>query len=236
MAIAFNAASGGASTAAATSFSANIGAAADGADVFLWVAWGLQSATFTQASWTQVLVGGPASTLTCGLFYRRKLAGDGAFTFATQSAKGCHAWSSYTGLDAATPYQAATLAANFLAKSVASVNVATPAVVNGQATAWALAFHASRTSTSTNKVITFTPAAGLTERVDQNNSAATSSIWTGVEVADSNTAVTAASHAYTAVASFSETFGGGALLYLNPAAAAAATTPRRRLAHPSYRR
>jgi hypothetical protein len=222
MAIALDAVGGGAVTTAGTTFNVDITAAATGADCFVWIARGLQSATFTLTGWTQILVGGPASTLTCGLFYRRKVAGDTTFTCTTGSAKGCHAWVSYTGLHASTPYQIATLAANFLAKSAASVNVSTPAVTNSDATAWALGFFASRTSTSGNKVITFTPDAALTERKDQNNSGASSSIWTGGEIADSNGAVTAASHSYTAVASFSETYGGGALLYLNPASGSTA--------------
>lgn len=225
MAIAPDTAGGGAAAAAATTIVVDITAAATGSDVFVWVAWGLQSATFTATGFTQILVGGPATTLTCGLFYRRKVAGDTTFNWTVGSAKGCWAWASYTGLDAASPYQTATLGANFLAKSVASVNVATPSVSNSSATAWALAFHASRTSTSGNKVITFTPDAALTERQDQNNSAATSSIWTGAEIADSNAAVSAAAHAYTAVASFSESFGGGALLYLNPSSAGATGIP-----------
>jgi hypothetical protein len=180
----------------------------------------LQSATFTATGFTQLFAAGPATTLTCGLFYRRKLAGDTTFTWTVGSAKGVHAWVSYTGLDSTTPYQFTDAATNFLAKTVASTNVATPSVVNAAATAWALALFASRSSTSANKVITFTPDAALTERTDQNNSAATSGIWTGVEIADSNGAVSAAAHSYTAVASFSETNGGGALIYLNAAAAA----------------
>jgi len=216
MAIALDTTGGGAVTASSTSFNVDITAAATGADVFCWIAWGLQSASFTFTGWTQILVGGPASTLTCGLFYRRKVAGDTTFSVSVGSAKGCHAWASYTGLHSTTPYQSAS-SSNFLAKSSASVNVSTPAVTNSDATAWALGFFASRSSTSGNKVITFTPDAALTERKDQNNSGASSGIWTGVEIADSNAVVTAASHSYTAVASFSETFGGGALLYLNPA-------------------
>jgi hypothetical protein len=225
MAIAVDSGGGGAVTTAATSFNIDITSAATGADCFAWVAWGLQSATFTSTGWTQVLLGGPASTLTCVLLYRRKIAGDTTFSITSTSAKGCHAWESYTGLDATTPYQAATNGANFLAKSTASVNVATPSVTNTDATAWALAFFASRSSTTGNKVITFTPDAALTERQDQNNSAAPSSIWTGVEIADSAGAVTAAAHSYTAVASFSESFGAGALLYLNPAAGGAPAIP-----------
>lgn len=213
---------GGAVNTAGVNIPIDITTAAVGADVFVWVAWGLQSATFTTTGWVQILVGGPASTLTCGLFYRRKLSGDTTFNFTSASAKGSHAWVSYTGNDATTPYQVATLAANFLAKSTASVNVSTPSVVNSDATAWAIGFFASRTSTSASKVITFTNST-LTERKDQNNSGASSGIWTGVEIADSNGPVTAAAHSYTAVASFSESFGGGALLYLNPSTAPAVT-------------
>lgn len=220
MAILPDAGGGVAATAATTAITVDITAAAVGADVFVWVAWGLQSAVFTATGFTQLFTGGPATTLTCGLFYRRKQAGDTTFAWTVGSAKGVHVWRSYTGLDATTPYQFTDAATNFLVKSVASVNVATPSVANTDAAAWALAFFASRTSTSGNKVITFTPDAALTERADQNNSAATSGIWVGTEIADSNGPVSAAAHAYTAVASFSETNGGGALIYLNPAAAA----------------
>lgn len=223
MAIAFDTSNGAAGTADSTTFVVTITAAATGADVFLWAAWGVSAGTFSQTGWTQIATLATDSTMTVGLFHRKKIVGDTTFTFTTQSGKGCHAWASYTGLHATTPYQTAG-AANLLKKNTAGTNIPTATVTNTTATSWALAFHASRSSTSANKVITFTPAATLTERRDQNNSAATASIWTGGEIADSAGAVTAASHSYTAVASFSETHGAGGLLYLNVAASGSNVT------------
>jgi hypothetical protein len=207
---------GGAVTTAATTFAPNIATAADGSYVFLWVAWGTASATFSQTGWTQLGVINTASTITGALFYKVKAAGNTTTTFTTQSGKGSWGWASYTGLDPTTPYDFIDVATNMLAKAATSVNVSTPSVTAATALKWALAFFASRSSTSGNAAITFTPDAALTERLDQNNQAAASGIWTGVEIADSNGPVTAAAHSYTAVASFSEQYGAGALMYLNP--------------------
>jgi hypothetical protein len=216
---------GGAVTAATTSFTIDITSAADGSDVFVWVQWGLLNCTFTATGWTQIGPLSTDSTMTCVILYRRKVAGDTTFTVTPSgSAKGSHQWQSYTGLDSTTPYQAATTAGNLLKKNTSGTAIPTPSVTNTDATSWALAFFASRSSTASQKAITFTPDPALVERRDGNNSAASSGIWTGGEIADSNAAVTAAAHDYTATASFSETHGVGGLLYLNPAAASGPVT------------
>lgn len=224
MAVALDSTGSGAVTTSGTTTTVNITSATTGADCFAFVTLaGTSMASFTSTGWTQIgtIATGGTPPMAGVLLYRRKVAGDTTFSIvANASGKGSHGWVSYTGLDTTTPYDTATQAANMLLKNGASTSVATPSVSAADATHWALAFFASRSTTSGNKVITFTPPGGLTERVDINNSGAASSAWTGVEIADSNGTVTSGAHSYTATASFSETWGIGALLYLNPAAAA----------------
>lgn len=201
---------------AASSFTPTIAAFTPGAYIFLIVAWTTSAATFSQSGWTELGVLTTDSTITVGVFFRKKPVGATTTVFTTQSGRGCWVILAYPNLDPTTPYQTFTTAANMLKKNTAGATIPTPAVVNSLATAWALAVHALRTSTVGNKAITFTPDGALTERQDANMSASTSSPWTAVEAADSNGAVTAASHSYTATANFSETHGGGGLIYLNP--------------------
>lgn len=224
MAIAFDSGGSAAVTANSTSFTVNITAAAVGADCYAWKAINVLNASISIPGWTTIAVVPTASTMTVGLFYRRKVSGDTTFVGTTTSGKGVHAWASYTGLDATTPHETAS-ASNLLAKNASSVNVATPSVTEAGGNSWAVAFFASRTSTSGNKVITWTPPAGTTERFDVNNSAATSGPWVGVEIVDSAALVTAGARSYTSVASFAEQYGVGALLYLNEAAAAGTNQP-----------
>jgi hypothetical protein len=207
---------------AATTFVLDVSTATPGSYVFVVVAWATSAATFTQASWTQLALLTTDSTMTVAVFYRRKLAADTTFTFTTQSGRGAWGWSSYSNLDPAAPYQAASNA-NLLKKNTAGANIPSPSVTNTNAAARAWAIAASRTSTSASKAITFTPDGALTERADQNMAAGTTSPWTAVEIADSGSAVTAAAHSYTAVANFSETHGMGGLFYLNPAPVSSVT-------------
>jgi len=212
---------GGSVTVATTTIVIDISTASDGADCYAWIAWAVNGGTFSQTGWTEIAVGGPASTSTEGLFYRRKVAGDTTFTFTVPSAKGSWGWIAYSGLDPTTPHQTAGVG-NYLLKNVASVNVVTPSITNSNALAWAVGFYAQRSVTVGEEDQTFTPDAAMVKRVEFNNKTG-GSVWHGIGIHDTNgQPVTAAAHSYTAVASFSEQFGGAALLYLNPADTAAA--------------
>ena len=80
---------------------------------------------------------------------------------------------------------------------------------------WAVGLFASRSSTATQKNITWEPDTGLTERVDASNGAALSSPWVGVSIADSAGAVSVGNHSYAATPSFIEAHHHSGLLYLN---------------------
>lgn len=145
-----------------------------------------------------------------------KLAGSSetnpSVTWST-TAKGVFTCVAYRGADQTTPI----IASDGRIRTTSTTDVVTANLANPDATAWAVMISATRSSTSGNKAIAYTPDAALTERNDTNNSAAGSSPWVGVQVADSNGAVTAAAHLYTAVANFTEAHHTAGLFYIVPA-------------------
>ena len=222
MAIAFDAVGGIAGTASGTGGSFSLAGAATGAWCYCFIH--VPSVTETSTTFTGWTLLAQADDPNIGehfaIFRRQKQAGDTTQTFSFPSSSTSLArWASYTGLDGTTPNSAVTFGANVLVKNTGATTTATPSVTNSDPTAWALACFAQRTSTSANKAITWTPDAATTERSDSNLSAGVTTNWSGIEIADSNGAVTAAAHSYTATANFSETHGFGSLFYLLPPAA-----------------
>lgn len=145
---------------------------------------------------------GGSSSLTM-LLSRVKQPGDGSFTFTWPTANNYQATPfSYPGVDYAldSPNAAAhTSGANF-------VNTAATVYTN----AWAVQVCGVRSTTAAR---TFTPDAAMTERSDV---CSTTNRFAGIQISDSNAAVTAASHTYTSVLSASESHGGSILFYLVP--------------------
>jgi hypothetical protein len=199
-------------TAAATSAVVDITAAATGAWCYAWCALGLNSGAISSTGWTSLLDADEGTSAHYALLRRKKQSGDTTFTFSwTTSTKGTIGWASYTGLDATTPDEQATLATNGVTGRTA---VPGPAATPTAASRWVVAFSAVRTTNVANKPITWTPDAATTERLDVDNNAAGSAPWLGLEIADTATAVTQAAHSYTATHNASESHDGSATLYL----------------------
>lgn len=121
---------------------------------------------------------------------------------------------SWAGVDTTTPFEQFTWGTAHTSGTSYVTGSATPTA----ATRWAVGVFSSRGSTAS---VAWTPDAALTERVDVVNS---SSIFTGLEVADSNGAVTQAAHSYTAVGQ-SASHGLAAVFYLIPATTSVADGP-----------
>lgn len=206
-----------------TSTTVDITAAAVGAWCYCWVALVINSGAVTATGWTSLLNSDEGTSAHYALLRRQKQLGDTTFTFSwTTSTKGTLAWASWTGLDSVTPDEQATLATNGVTGRTA---VPTPSATPTAADRWAAAFFGVRTSTVGNKPITWTPDGATTERIDVDNNLAGSSPWSGVEIADTNAAVTQAAHSYTATHNASEGHDGSAILFLIPGAAVS-TSPR----------
>jgi hypothetical protein len=216
--IAFDNAGSTAVNAGTTSTSVDITSAAVGAWCYLWVALGVNSGTVTATGWTSLLDADEGTAAHYALLRRQKQAGDTTFTVGwTTSTKGTLGWASYTGLDPVTPDEGATLATN---GTVGRTAVPTPSATPTAANRWAVTFVGVRTTTVGNKPISWTPDAADTERLDVDNNTAGSAPWVGVEIADTNSAVTQAAHSYTATHNASESHDGSAILFLIPGQAA----------------
>src|SRR6266496_970214 len=202
-------------TAAATSATVDITAAAVGAWVYAWVALGINAGAVSSTGWTSLLDADDGTSAHYALLRRQKVAGDTTFMFSwTTSTKGTIGWASYTGLDPTTVDEGATLVTNGVTSRTA---VPTPSATPTAANRWAVAFFGVRTTTVGNKPISWTPDAATTERLDVDNNAAGSAPWMGLEIADTNSAVTQASHSYTATHNAAESHDGSAILFLIPA-------------------
>lgn len=191
----------------------DVTAAPEGDWIYAFVVLDTNQTAVTMTGWTLRKEGDESTFTHYAVFRRKKLATDTTFTVSwPTSAKGEIGLIAYNGLDAITPDE--LVAANL---HTAGTGYATPTLTPNNTTRWAAAFSWSRTSTSGNKAITWTPDAGMTERLDLNNSASPStSPWTGIQIADTNGAVTLAAHTYTAVQAFTETHGGSVMLFLIP--------------------
>ncbi|MER7063965.1 hypothetical protein [Streptomyces albidoflavus] len=210
-------------TAGATSTSLDISTATDNEWVHAFLTLGAtQASDVTWTGWAKVLEGDSGTGSHYALYRRKKVAGDTTFSVSwVTSSKGTLGWQQWTGLDGTAPDELA----QFNAHLSSGTSYVTPSITPNAADRWAATFTYARSTTSGNKNISWTPDAALVERLDVNNSAAASAPWTGLEIADSNAAVTASSHSYNAVEAFSESHGGALLLYLIPAAASASPPP-----------
>jgi hypothetical protein len=185
---------------------------------------------WSQFSWSPVL---DATTAKLHVLYKVAVAGEAAPTVSwVTNAKPIFQCLAWRGVDTATPFEAS----NGALQSASASTIPTPSVNNtGAGDEWAVTFHGYRTSATADKGATFTPPAGLTERADSNISAAGSAPWLVCETTDSNGAVAAGSHSYTATCSGGvSTHKWGVLLYLNPGGAApppAAANPAAILGH-----
>lgn len=182
--------------------------------VYALVALGTQETGITATGWSILLEANEGTSSHYALIRRKKIAGDTTFTISwPTSTKGTIGWTSYSGLHPTAPDEgvAATL------HTANNTSYPTPSVTPTTATRWAATFTYSRSTTLANAAIAWTPAAGLTERLDANNVAAATTPWVGVQIADSAGTVTQAAHTYTAVQAFSEAHGAALLLYLIPA-------------------
>lgn len=204
-------------TASATSAVVDISTAADGAWCYAWANLSVNSGAISATGWTD-----PSATINAdegtsahyALLRRKKQPGDSTFTFSwTTSGKGVIGWVSYTGLDPTTPDEQAALVTN---GSTSRVTAPTPSATPTAANRWAVAFHGVRSSTAGNKPIFWFPDPALFERVDIDNNAG-SSPWSGIQIADSPTVVTAAAHTYTGLHNAAESHDGSAILFLIPA-------------------
>jgi hypothetical protein len=203
-------------TSSATSKVVDITGAATGDWVYMFVTTDTTQTAVTATGWTLRVEGDEGASTHYALFRRKKVGGDTTFTVSwPTSAKCVISLAAYTGLDGTTPDEGVVFLAHTTGATFATSS-ATPSAAGRIAAMFAY----SRTSTSGNKVITWTPAAGLLERMDANNSAAAGSPWLGQEVADSGDAITVASHSYTATAAFAESHGGAILIYLIPGSTA----------------
>lgn len=220
-----------------TTANLDITAAAVGSWVYMCLhVTGATQTSVTMANWTLVVEGDdPNVGEHIAVFRRKKVSGDTTFAYSyPTSSKSLAVWVSYTGLDGTTPNVAATFAANVLVKNASATTTTTATVTNPSGKNWALAFFAQRSSTIGNAAITWTSDGALTERADQNISAAAAANWSGIEAADSNGTVTAASHSYTATANFAEVHDFGVLIYLQPAAPSFAVLTRQQAINRSY--
>lgn len=218
--IAFRAASQTALTSAVTRASISAPAGVQPGDVMIaWLALGSPVTGFSFGSgWTPF----SWSPLTDGTayqafgYYKVATAADTGASYTatwTSGAKGTFAIADYSGVDNSAPL-AGTAG---LVDNSSSATLATPSVAPSAATSWAVALSSIRSTTSANKNNSWTPDPALTERTDANNSAAASSQWVSVEVADSAGPVTASGHSYTATAVFAESHKASALIYLRQA-------------------
>jgi len=210
-----------------TSATLDITAAAVGAACYALVSVGSSNAGATSIAatgWTVVQAAADSTTAEYAVLRRIKQSGDTTFTVTwSTSAHAELTWASWTGVDPVTPDEQSAIATNGATSRTA---VPTPTATPTAANRWAVGFFAARTSTSANKAITWTPDAAQTERVDANNSAGTSSVWFGNEIADTAGAVSQTSHSYTAThAPAAESHDASAILFLIPVAAAPVAPP-----------
>jgi hypothetical protein len=202
-----------------TSTIVDISGATDGEWVFvaIGVADSQTSAPTAPVGWAitgQVQEGVSGSASSCFTVYqRKKQTGDTTFSFSWPTTRKFEAVVlSWPGLDATTPVESVAT----LAHSAASASYVTNTVTPTAATRWIAMFSLARGATALE---TFTADAAMTERVDANHGG--TSPFTAIQVADTNAAVTAAGHTYTATCSQADPNGSTIAFALIPAS----TTP-----------
>ncbi|MGZ4519165.1 MAG: hypothetical protein ACXVGA_00945 [Mycobacteriaceae bacterium] len=216
MAIAYD--SSGTATAGGTTVTFDISSASVGSVVYAWAGFATAQTSITAPTgWTQLLQGSVGIS-GYALIYKVKASGDTTFTLTgSNSAKITVGWVSYLGLDTVNGPHETVTSSNFLALSSSTTSYPSPSLTPATADRWALYGAYTKSNTSANKNISYTPDGALTERLDANNTVAfPNGNWVGVELADSNAAVTAAAHSYTATEAFAENLGGAFLIYLKP--------------------
>lgn len=218
-------------TTAGTSATIDITNAANNSWVYLWCAISTGSTTQTgvpsNASWTtlqstQTTAG--TSGATYALYRRQKQSGDTTFSFTwpTNSGKGAFAWVSYTGLNNSTPDEQSAITQNDVTSRAA---IPTPSATPSASGRWAVGFFGQRSTTTGNRPSSWTQDAALLEREEADNRAAVTSPWLGIDIEDSASAVTVASHSYTATSNQTESHDGSAIIFLIPAVTAAVPAP-----------
>lgn len=202
----------------------NVAGATDGEVCFIFGTLGdsQTGALSTPAGWTKI---GESSESASGgsssrsvVYWKVKNSGDGnvtitggGWTFATRPQFVPISW---PGVDTTTPTEQFTWGAAHTTGTSYVSGTATPTAADR----WAVGFFTARGTTA---LVTWTPPAGMTERVDVINA---TGYFVALTVDDSNGPVTQASHSYTATGQ-SASHGLGALFYLIPAAPVVADSP-----------
>ena len=149
------------------------------------------------------------------IFRRKKVGGDTTFTVNwTGASNAMLSWVSWNNLDPTTPDESCSITDQ---SGTSRTAVPTPSASPTTTGRYAVGYFSTRASVVGNKNITWTPDAALTEIVDANGSAGSVNSWVGHEIAWSVTAVTNASHSYTATHNLAETRDFSGILYLIPA-------------------
>jgi hypothetical protein len=93
---------------------------------------------------------------------------------------------------------------------------ATLATPNGGTGRWAVCMFADVDSTGLSKTTSWTAGAGLASRAQANNASGTGGPWSSLAVMDTNGAVTAGTHQYSATAQFANPHAGAVIMYISP--------------------
>jgi hypothetical protein len=218
--ISFRAASKVSLTSGVTQMSIGAPAGVQAGDVMVaWLALSNSVSGFSFGSgWTPFSWSPPIDGTTYQVFayYKVATAADADATYTaswTSNSTGTLTIAAYSGVD-----NAARLAGSAgLVDNNSSTGLTTPSLATSAPTSWAVALYSTRSSTTSQSNNSWTPDPALTERVDANNSAAGSSPWAAIELADSAAAVTTSPHSCTAVAVYPESHEAAALVYLRQA-------------------
>jgi hypothetical protein len=148
--------------------------------------------------------------------YKVATAADAGATYTAAwsgSSKGTLTIAAYSGVDTSAPVAGTAGAVD----NSSSTTTSTPALAASATPSWAVALYSIRSSTSTQSNNSWTPDPAFTRRVNANNSAAASSPWVAVAVADAASADTTSPHSYSATAVYPETHKTAAIVYLRQA-------------------
>lgn len=223
MAIAFRASASLVATAGTTSFNVVLPATIQAGDLILVAMTTGDLVTYTfPGTWIKLDTQTETTHSKHEVWRKIAAAGDAGATLnitTSASCKPCISVVAYSGVDQTTPVEAS--AGNI--QTTAGTAHPTASITTLTAQAWLVTFINDRTSTSTKKTTLWTPAIGVTERLDINNSAAASSPWVSTEAGDSNAGVAVGTYSRTATANQSNT-GTAWIGALRPAVAGPATT------------
>jgi parallel beta-helix repeat protein len=189
-----------------------------------WLALGSPVTGFTFGSGWTPISWSPATDGTAYqvfAYYKIATSADSGATYTatwSSNAKGTLAITAYSGTDSTAPL-AGTAALN---DDSNTNTLSTPTLAPSAAPSWAVALYSIRSTTSTRNNNSWTADSSLVQRVNANNSAATSSQWVAIAVDDSNGPVTApapcaAARSYTATAVYAESHKVSAIVYLRQA-------------------